>query len=498
MSGAAGLAGCNQIRGVVRSGPPYFEDIEITGPDEVETCEEINLEVSVTNTGGETGEFTARLDIREGLFQSSESIAVEDVQITETKTATIGPYWSDRTAEIPFRLTEHDASHTVVVTTRELQIGDELNCDGGYRINLSSPRFVSSLTEGSGEDIRLVTPQEEGRIYALVDAEIELYNNDRRPYGTLSTESGNGFALSTQTDLSEINELDDPFNRDQLDSTGSESGTVVFSVETAEGEGIQDNIIKDWNSDTPPDVNWSLEDVLGPAFDTTVESPESIEIGQEGTVSVVVENRGDGAGVYRAALLKSLNSFGPQETNVDSVEVAAGEEERLQFGITPEGLDKPDYEIAPEGTAVNYVVEPVSLEFGEEFTTYDGGTYEVDAPLNRSIYADEVSYTEFGSEQTATAGSGETFVIVGIDVDPESEVLNTVDYSLLVDGGTVEPFSSGFDRDYTSPVSGAEYPGDDTGGLLVFRAPDSARENSVTVQATFYGEEGDYPVQWTV
>mgnify|MGYP006278498671 FL=1 len=82
MSGVAGLAGCNQVRGVVRSGPPYFEDIEITGPDEVETCEEINLEVSVTNTGGETGDFTARLDIGEGLVQSSESISVADIQVT--------------------------------------------------------------------------------------------------------------------------------------------------------------------------------------------------------------------------------------------------------------------------------------------------------------------------------------------------------------------------------------------------------------------------------
>ena len=377
-------------------------------------------------------------------------------------------------------------------------MGEELNCDGGYRITLSSPRFVSSLTEESGEDIRLVTPEEDGRIYALVEAEIELYDEDRRLYGTLSTESGNGFALSTQSDLSEINELNNPFDRSQLDSTGSESGTVVFAVETAGNDGVQDNIIKNWNSDTPPDVNWSLADVPGPAFDTTVESPESIEIGEEGTVSVVVENTGDGVGTYRAALLKSLNSFGPQQTEVNSIEVAAGEEERIQFEITPQGLDKPDYEIAPEGTAIQYVVDPVSLEFGEEFTTYDGGTYVVDAPLNRSIYADEVSYTQFGSEQTATADSDETFVIVEIDVDPEAaDILNTVDYSLLVDGRSIEPFSSGFQRDYTSPVSGAEYPGDDTGGLLVFRAPESARESSVTIQAMFYGEEGDYPVQWS-
>lgn len=500
VSGATALAGCNTAQEVVRTGPPYFEEIEITGPDQVNVCEEITLEVSVTNTGGETGDFTARLDIGQGILQTSDSISVEDVPVTQSKTTTLEPFWWDRTAEIPFQLTEHDASHTVEVTTLNLGLGEELDCNGEYLMRFSSPRFANALTEGSDEDIEILHAEDDSFLFAVVEAEIETSTEDAySQYRLISTESENGFMLSNNADLTEINELQNAFDHNELESNQAASGSMVFAVRTGTSGGIDDSIIKNFNSDTPPDVRWSFSDVDAPAFSVDIETPETIEVGREGTVAVRVENTGDGAGTYRAALLKFLNDFGPQQTHVNSVELEPGDTESLEFGITPEGLDKPDFEISPEGVSVDYEVVPRHLDFGEEFTTYDGGTYVVDAPLNRSIYTDELRYTQFGTEQTATTGAGETFVIVDIDVDPEADsILNTVDYSLFTDGQQIEPFSSGFTREYNSPVSGAEYPGNnDSGGLLAFRAPDSAQENGVTIQAMFYGDEGDYPVQWT-
>lgn len=84
--------GQSTATGTAPAGPATFDDISIDGPDSVTVNSDASFTVSVTNTGGERGEFTDTLSAAGGFTEVEESVTIQDVPPGETESRVLGPY----------------------------------------------------------------------------------------------------------------------------------------------------------------------------------------------------------------------------------------------------------------------------------------------------------------------------------------------------------------------------------------------------------------------
>jgi hypothetical protein len=77
-AGTGALAGCQTFKNITRSGPPYFEEVSISGPSEVAV---------------------------------GERFEITDIGLDRTKSTTIGPLQIGYSGDISFKITDHNASH---------------------------------------------------------------------------------------------------------------------------------------------------------------------------------------------------------------------------------------------------------------------------------------------------------------------------------------------------------------------------------------------------
>ncbi|QHS17794.1 hypothetical protein GWK26_11910 [haloarchaeon 3A1-DGR] len=498
--GATAFAGCTTAQEIVRTGPPNFGKVTIDGPDEVPVGEEFVLTVNATNTGGETGDFTGELNIGQGILQSTSSVTIEEVPVTQTKETTIGPYRLDTAREIQFQLPEHAATHTVQVVTRDLDFGETFEYDS-YTLSLDLVGIEHYLTTGEAASLPIITP-EDADAFAIVNLEIEKADETAFYARSIGTSDGGSVQFDTsEAEPEHIEQFSDPFSVETFNEEGSESGQVLLPITIQEGTPGVD-IVKNEVDDSPPDLRWSLQDQSLPSFDVTVNEPESSTIGESVEIELVVENTGSEPGTYRSQMLKDPQGYSTNdEYERNDIDLAPGESRTITYEVTPDGLSPPRYEFLSAGRTVTLDPSPRQLDFGESVKTDEGTSYSVDSVPNQPMYVDELTYESALSDETIESGSGTVFAVVEVEIEsPGDGVLSHRNYRLQFRDMEYEPTRPQFGAaDYTSPIDGSGYSSytDSPGGLLIFEVPEASQSNDIMIRATFSGEHGDYPIEWT-
>lgn len=288
------------------SGPPYFEQVEITGPDSVEVGEEFYITVTAANTGGRDGDFTTTLSV--GF--ADIPVEISDIEPGTRDSTKLGAYQLDRTDELVFRITDYNVDHTLSITPTTRQFGEMYATVDGLRIR---PRDL--LTRGS----------------LLIDGEPRAPPKDKCWLYVQSRYTNRGDETLTVPGQSQF-----PYWDQQL--IEPLSGTVPDSIEAGDEEnyGTEEispgNRMQDWmvyeiprgiedepaiyrilqTGDDQPEIQWELRDdqieriESTPNFElTSFTVPSQAERHSTVEVKVEIENSGGRSGTFYGSLIGS-------------------------------------------------------------------------------------------------------------------------------------------------------------------------------------------------
>lgn len=485
-------SGCSTVQSAVRSGPPYFEDIEITGPSEVNVGEEFDIEVTAKNTGGKTGDFTTTLSIGEGPFTIDRGVRIEGVKVTKTETTKIEDLYSDYATELSFRITDYAAEHSVSVETNELESGQTFETHDGISIAVNGVGFEKSVFL-NGDSKGLLAADTEN-VFALVHFTVGYQGEDETLFiGDELTTSAGSFV--SESDLGRYSFDDvagvrkDHLDLNEIKSGVQRSGWMMFEVPYSKLEDL--GVLWNRSSTDHPEVKWNLNVGAVPVFDAQATVPDQVEIGTTGTIRIEVENTGNASGTYRYGIRRSSDYDSPQ-TALDKVVVDAGATETIELEISQEYIGSYEYEVLPvnETRVVEFV--PPTQAFGENYIDPDGVRITPGiGGLNFDGFSQTYSYKTYGGSETVSANSGKKFLFISIDTETTGgtgSLPNQSDFTVDISGLTydvveTEPWGT---TEFVSPRSGVEYDSFDQSGSdqewLLYEVPSSTTREDVVLQ----------------
>ncbi|WP_435065964.1 DUF4352 domain-containing protein [Halobaculum sp. EA56] len=518
-SSIASLSGCNTVRGVVRSGPPYFEEVTIDGPDEVAVGEEFELTVSAKNTGGRTGDFTTTLTVGEGALAVDTSVSIEDVEITETGETTVGPIRVDRTGEYVFRITDYDARQTVRVTTREQTVGEAFTTRDGLSISIED--LVVSGPYTTSDDV--FSPRDGN---SFLFAEVEVSNDSSEERSIPSTA-----VFNLRSDGREIDTVDVALPRstgrpyDDVSNTIpagiTRSGWIPFEV-PRDATSVEIG----WrNSGDTVDVVWRPErDLSGrlssvPSFEVKqFIATQTVERYEPAPVSLTVTNSGSESGTFYGLVTAGGEDFFDDSNSREiTVDVPGEGEATTDLEIThPDQLATAEsFTVALSGMAS--AEESVEIliptrEVGKRYRTPTGleiGVLDVqlvDTIKTESAWGD--GFTEVSRE------ADERFLALRVtsrndsDIDLPLASASNFQPAGIESGITVPGVFESWGEEISGDVSGNQYvatgsfsPGTERTGWIVWTVPSDYQPSEIRWERGLNrtsSEKSDLAARWTV
>jgi hypothetical protein len=501
-AGTAALAGCNSLKAAVRSGPPYFENVEITGPEQVDVGEEFSLELTAKNTGGREGSFSSTLTVGQSIFSVDRTAEIKNIAVSETKTSEIGPMQFDRATELEFRLTEHGASHTVTVQPIELEFDDTFTTADGLEIKpetvVTAPNYFDRYDE--------LVSAEDDDIFVFVEMQF-----DNTGDATISAPDMLDIvdgATEYQTETSGVADPSLPVAEYPSDIS---SGEVASGWLRAEVLSTSNSLSVAWensglSSDAPERrVTWSfgetqLQQLTGaPEFEIeNFEVQPQTERGSEFEVSLTVSNTGQTDGTFRALLSASTMDF--DEAEKIKLEVPSGDSATLtrQYQI-PLTTSESEFhvDLYPDGPSqtVSTTVMPVQLSIGDSFTVPDSGaTISVDQIKTGSNLQVYNSYSGEYSEREAYTEDKWLYAEIAVEDGNESYPAQH-EFRAIGEDNTYRPGLAA-DTRIRGDVQGNQYNSQRTGkneepsGWIAYEV-----DNSVTADSAYIGlYSGNYTI----
>ncbi|ELZ90131.1 hypothetical protein C440_17041 [Haloferax mucosum ATCC BAA-1512] len=503
-------SGCATVQSAVRSGPPYFENVEISGPSEVSVGDEFDIEITAKNTGGKKGDFTATLSTGKGAFTLDQSVRIEDVQVTKSKTTTIEDIYSDYATELTYRITDYDARHSVSVKTKGLELGETFETHDGHSIAVNGVGLEKSVfLNGESKQLLSANP---GNVIVLVYFTIGYEGDDERPFTSdeIVTTAGSFISessLSTYTfdDIAGVRK--EHLDLSEIEPGVQKSGWMMFEVPYSELETL--GVVWDRVSTGVPEVKWNLDAGDVPIFDAEATVPDEVEIGTTGTITLEVENTGDASGTYRYGMWRT-GEYDSSQSVLDEITVEPGTTETVELDVTQEHIGSYEYEILPvnETTVVEFV--PPTRTVGNSYVNPDGVriTPGIGA-LNFDGFSDTYAYETYDGSETVRASSGKKFLFVSIDVehtDGSSSLPHQDDFSVDISGLTYDVVETSVwgETRFVSPRSGVEYDSfsspKESQQWLLYEVPASTQQGDVVLR--YRDQDGlsddTFGADWTV
>ncbi|NEU55858.1 hypothetical protein [Halorussus sp. MSC15.2] len=172
------LAGCQAFGGALRQNPARFEDVTVSGPNNVVVGERFSLSVSVTNAGGQSGDFADALTVGGDAAASGTRVRISDVASSESRTVETGPFSLGHAGDYRFKLAETGASHLVSASGRSLRGGEQFALDGGPAVVLTGLSSHSGLFYDTANG-RSVLALDSDSVLVTVEASVENRSDSR-------------------------------------------------------------------------------------------------------------------------------------------------------------------------------------------------------------------------------------------------------------------------------------------------------------------------------
>ncbi|WP_373190082.1 DUF4352 domain-containing protein [Halolamina sp.] len=457
-TGSTSLAGCSTAKSLVRTGPPYFEEVSIESPSEVRVGEEFSLTVSAKNTGGRKGNFSTTLTAGQGVFSSDSSVTIEGIPVGKTGSIEVGPIRFDGAASYDFRITDYDTSHTVEALARTQNVGSSYESHSGISVSVDETAVKGTYSTFDGNAI-----PDSGNVFLFL--KVSARNN-----GNSSTTLPSG-SLTLHVDGQPVESADVPLPGDmsqeyvpgfeQVSPGVSESGWLAFEVPRSASK-----VKLGWNIHTDgPDVLWKpSSDALSqlkavPTFRVDGFSVSgTVERYQPAEVTLTVSNEGAEVGKFVGELAANGDEvlYGEGNTKQVNFEVPGGEPASKTYTIAhPDDIAQNDqFTVSLTGFAEasqTVGIEIPTRELGNSHTTPSG----IEVSVDDARFADTILTPGYGGMTEAYRASDEKFLVFKV----RSKI--TADSSLdLAWASEFSPFSSSTDLGYVSrvvPTFGTEW-----------------------------------------
>jgi hypothetical protein len=509
-AGLTSISGCNAVQSTARTGPPYFEEVEISGPTQVAVSEEFEIDVSAKNTGGKTGDFTTTLSIGEDPFTLDRSVKIEDVKVTKTESKTVSDLYSDYATELRFRITDYDAEHTVSVETREMESGEEITTQDGVSLSANGIAFERSLLLQDG-DSRSLLYASPNHLLALVHFAVS-YTDENPPSIRSSLGTNRGEEISEvslgQFWFEDIVGL----QRDRLNLSDSSPGERVtgwkmFEVPIDEISSLS----AEWDHDSTDEIEaaWNLNVEGYPLLEADLSLPKEVEARSRKSVQGEVHNNGDKAGTYRYGLRTSDGDEGLDAWG--EVEVEPGAKETIELDIYRESLGSVDYEFFPAEVSQTIEFMPTKRQFKEAYESPTGlRITPTIGGMNFDGFSDSYAYETYSGNERVHASSGMQFLFIGVSIKSTGDSQYPPDkeaFSVLASDVSY-PVTDSEDwglATFTAPYHGDEYVSRYENGQtqwLLFEVPTSVSAGDLTLRYrnSEYNEsleEIEYGADWS-
>jgi hypothetical protein len=507
-AGLAGLAGCSGLTGgdggdggnstdnqgtdtdaitAADSGPARFSKVQIRGPDEVAVNEEFSLTVSVANVGGTKGDFTSTLTVDVGGLQRDGSVKIEDVPPGERKQTTIDGLKMSYVTDVSFLITDHAAEQAVSVTRAARGFGEALDAQDAS-VTVQDVRFQSTYVVGSGEDQEAFGPQE-GDVFGLVLLQVEedgsglVDTHFTIPGGTVASRLG----YIAVSDL--LEQIDAPGQQlSELDGSGQAWILAEFDAETVGEPAIE----LDTNRDGTTDVRWTgTPSEPAPLVSvTSIETPDSAEIGTEQTATIELTNEGEGTANVAGIIQRDSGAITETWANIRTFtqKVPPGTTRAERVTIQQPCLGDARFRVHPLTEPFGVTFTEAVRDFGSPYT----GPLGIRVTIRQVVLADAYEVpSAFGGTETMEPSSGRQWALVNLVAEatgeesatpPQRDTLAPIyrDQRFETEG------TNSFDEKITDPISGPIYPGayslspgKQVGGWLAYEVPTGASENDL-------------------
>lgn len=506
---AAGLAtplsGCQSVKSVTRSGPPYFESVTISGPDEVAVRDEFSVDVSVTNTGGRAGDFSATISLSIGgseFFRDDQSITIEDVGIDETASTTLGPWYKEWNETLVLEMTDHAVRHEIDGAPAKLDRGDRLALREKWAA-VERVEFSTGFVSDYYNDGPTVVSPDAGAVFAFVNIEGAGGSGDfATPISPGRFTVRSGSATVSPSDIP-----DAPSGRAYSVSDGEGDGWLGFEVPRNDVHDLQ----LAWDaglSGNAPEGLWDISldaDSELPDFEVVAfEAPESVPVTEEVELSATIVNRG-GPGTFEGLVQRTGNV----EEVVTTVrhEFEAGESWTWANSYSQDRVGAATFVLEPLGERTTVEITNPEFSVGETFET----------PANTAITVEQIFARDRGrmqyydgEQEQATAEDDHQFVFVKVSF--KNQYGETVDapsdFKLEADGKTYESYYPGwtFTRiQIEYPVEGHSWafggdgllPGESYSGWLIFEVPKGVSAYDMVISHTHVQDWGSIEITAT-
>ncbi|MFB6188590.1 MAG: hypothetical protein ABEI57_01785 [Halapricum sp.] len=480
-------------------GPPYFEQVEIKGPDKATVGEKVGVTVTVANTGGETGTFTTTL--KAGLREIS--VKIPDVKPGTREKTTIGPYYVDEAGTLTFKITDYAVSKSIEFVPAELAVGETLR-NSTIETTVSDIQFRDSFFTGSGTDTTLMQAGD-GKVYAFAHVETVYRGEDSGSVPTADSYqlAGTGTVVKPSSiDSLPVGEVYAP-GYESVPSGNRKVGWIPFTVpkDIISDLTVQLNI----GSETV-DARWELQSTpkLPNPKITDVSVPETVTLFSDFNATLKVENTGDGSGSAHALVaLQGNHDWEHDSVTRVNESLEPGETATVNLNLSPPGTERDSDEmfrvfINGTGESREQTVEvvPPMFSVGETFTTPHGLAVTVqevqfgDVLKTKAVFGDgfsenrlgenkkwafvKVSSTNTNTKSQPLAGSSQFDVVSSkLDSEPPIEIPSALatepaEFRGSVSGTTYNPTSS-----YAK--------GESVEGWIVFEVPASLSRDELKI-----------------
>ncbi|WP_135855238.1 DUF4352 domain-containing protein [Halorussus salinus] len=507
------LAGCQVFSSAVRTGPPHFEEVELTGPSEAEVGQEFSLTISAKNTGGKKGDFTNTLTVGEGAFSVEENIQIGSIPVTKTKSTEVGPFQIGTAGDYEFRITDHGVSHTVSVTTKAFEEDKALEIENGPTISVSDTTVRQSVAYQTSNGREILTPESD-RVFAFLQLSIENTGDSKLYTGPDSFSVKNGERIAqldpVGVSLDALRIDGQPLSSDTVLPGESKAGWILVEVAP---KTLKNGIDVFWNrggENSEPEAHWTVSSTQLPQFEVAqMEFPSEVEIGAEAEGRITVKNTGSAAGTYFGTLeRRTTGETQWEQVGVFSLDLPAGASKSWSTTIEKAQIGATQYRLRPGSVHKSIKFTPASRSLGDGYTTPNGAKITTNiGGFNFSGFSDSYTHGSGWTEETTNASSGKKFAFVKVTVkNTTSELLefpSSTDITVLANGQqyTAKDEVTLGDLELLSPVDGVQYAatwnyesGETESGWLIYEVPSSVSKDQLTIQ---YSPNDKITANWT-
>jgi hypothetical protein len=227
---------------------------------------------------------------------------------------------------------------------------------------------------------------------------------------------------------------------------------------------------------------------------TSIEAPEEVEVGQEYTITIELENTGNADGTFTGTLEASVPDSGTVNSRELEIDVPAGETvTRESEPVRASAITKVTLSVGGVSTAIQFIT--ARLSFGDPFRAPTDVIATVDGVTLQSAY----EYEDYRGE-TATESAPEGFQYAFVDVTAEN-ASGSAEFIPFDQDFTVRVGSSQYDAAFINRERGM-YEGGEVGpgvvrnGKIAYEIPEDVTKIEIVVEWFETAIRGDYGARW--